>query len=56
MASSLDVYAPSSLLQSGFPFDAGVAPVGIVVAAGVARVEQLFGFYRIVERDADFSC
>jgi len=56
MASSLDVHAPSSLLQSGFPFDAGVAPVGIHVAAGVARVEQLFEDIRVGHgsmRDAD---
>lgn len=42
MAPSLDVHTPAGLLQSGFPFDAGVATVGVHVAAGVAWVEQLF--------------
>ena len=42
MAPPLDVHAPTGLLQPGLPFDAGVASVGIDVATGVARIEQLF--------------
>lgn len=41
-AASLDVHAPARLLQPDFPFKAGVASVGIHIAAGIAQVEQLF--------------
>lgn len=42
MAASLNVHAPASLLQAHFPFDAEVTPVDIDIAAGIARVKQLF--------------
>lgn len=42
MAAPLDVHAPARLLQPGLSFKAGVAPIGIHIAAGIVQVEQLF--------------
>lgn len=42
VTSSLDVHAPAGLLQPRFPFNVGVATIGIDVAAGIARIQQFF--------------
>jgi len=42
MPSALDVDAPASLFQVRFSFNAGIAAVGIHVAAGVGSIEQCF--------------